>query len=114
MTAGIYNIPVEQGAALMESFLIKGGDGNVLDLTGCTAAMQVRVHIGDPTAVLTLTTENGGLVIDGPAGTITPVFVSDGLIPGQYVYDLKLVDAGGEPFRLLQGFFNVSGEVTTI
>jgi hypothetical protein len=113
MTAGICNLIVEQGATFLEDFLLEDDEG-ILDLTGCRAAMQVRAAIGDPTAVLTLTTENGGLVLGGPAGTIAPVFDTDALVPGQYVYDLKLIDSGGEVFRLLQGSFCVSGEVTTI
>lgn len=112
MTAAVYTLTVEQGASFGQSFLIQDATGAALDLTGCTAAMQVRTSVSDPDALLTLTTADGGLVI--AAGTITPVFDTDALPPGLYVYDLKLTDAGGEVFRLLQGTFNVTGEVTTI
>ncbi|WP_020472369.1 hypothetical protein [Zavarzinella formosa] len=114
MTAGRWDITIEQGAAFGESYLIQGSDGNALDLTGCTAAMQVRVNIGDPSALLTLTTENGGLAIDGPNGAITPDFDTSPLNPGTYVYDLKLRDSGGAPVRLMQGSVTVLQETTTI
>lgn len=114
MTAGYWDITIEQGATFLQSFLIKDGGGDVLDLTGCAASMQIRTALGDPSAILSLTTANGGLLINAPNGTITPVFPTDGLVPGRYVYDLKLVDSGGESFRLLRGFACVSGEVTTL
>ena len=113
MTAGYWDITIEQGAAFLQSFVIKDGSGAVIDLTGCTASMQIRPALGMP-AIVSLTTANGGLVLGGTNGTITPVFATDALNPGKYVYDLKLVDSGGEPFRLLQGFVCVSSEVTTI
>lgn len=112
MTAGIYNLTVEQGATFEQSFLIKDATGATLDLTGCSASMQVRISVGDPTALLSLTTANGGLVMS--AGTITPIFDPNALTPGYYVYDLKLTDSGGEAFRLLQGSVTVTGAVTTI
>ena len=42
-----------------------------LDLTGYTAEMVIESTVQTPTITLTLTTANGGLVIDGPAGKIT-------------------------------------------
>lgn len=37
----------------------------VLDLTGCTARMQIRNKVSSPDILCELTTENGGIVIDG-------------------------------------------------
>ena len=42
------------------------GTGVPIDLTGCTARMQVRVEKESPTALLTLTTENGGISLAVP------------------------------------------------
>jgi len=75
--------------------------GDPYDLTGCDARMQVRRKITDATALLTLTTENEGIVIDGPEGRIdilitdlqTSALYPDGT-PGKKldcVYDLELV-----------------------
>jgi hypothetical protein len=117
MTAGKWDITIEQGAALLQTYLIQDINGNTLDLTGCTAALQVRCSLGNPTALLTLTTENGGLVIDGPNGTITPVVeitVLNALIPDVYVYDLKLYASGGDPLRLLEGNVYVVAGATLI
>jgi hypothetical protein len=114
VTAGKLDITVESGAAFLESFLIQDCVGNTLDLTGCSAAMQVRSWVGNPTALLTLTSVGGGLVIDAPNGTITPVISGDALLPGSYVYDLKLTDSGGQVFRLIQGNINFIEQVTTI
>jgi hypothetical protein len=113
MTAGYFDITVEQGATFAESFLIKDALGNILDLTGCTATMQIRAALGMP-AIVSLTNGNGGLVLGGTNGTITPAFVTAPLNAGRYVYDLKLYDSGGNPYRLLQGFVCISAEVTLL
>lgn len=114
MSAGQWDISVERGSAFRDSYQLLGSDGNPLNLTACTAALQVRVNLGDPNAILTLTTGNGGLTINGAAGTITPIFDTSALAAGIYVYDLKLYDSGGNPDRVMQGSFIVIEEVTTI
>ena len=58
MTAGVWNIAVEQGAAFLQSFLIEGGDGNALDLTDCTAAKSsVSVCLRSVMSSMTLSTQ---------------------------------------------------------
>lgn len=89
--------------------------GTPIDLTGCTARMQVRAEVGSPTVLLSLTTVNGGITLGGALGTID-LYVSDedtGAVTWEGgVWDLEIVHPGGEVTRLAQGSVSVSPEVT--
>ena len=85
-----------------------------VDLTGYTARMQVRECKAN-TTVIELTTENGGLTLGDAAGTIT-FFVSDADTEStqsdRCVYDLELVEPGGDVTPLLAGTFIFKDQVT--
>jgi hypothetical protein len=76
----------------------------------------VRETYSSASAILTLTTENGGITLGGAAGTITlsaTAIVTAALTaPFSGVYDLELVSGGGVVTRLLEGVATVSPEVT--
>lgn len=112
---GTYNITCYQGATYSETFTIKINDVAV-NLTGYTAAMQVRRSHEDTTAILTLTS-GSGITLGGAAGTITLTIAyadTEDLIAGQYLYDLEITSSGGTKDRLLQGTFTVSSEITRV
>lgn len=114
MPAGIYNITAEQGATLTRTVTWKNSVGDPINLTGYTARMQVRADYDSTTAVLTLTTENGGITLGGSAGTIVitaTATATAALSASTYVYDLELV-LGSTVTRLIQGSFVVNAEVT--
>jgi len=114
MPAGTYNFLAEQGATLERTILYTDADEVETDLTGFTAAMQVRPTVGSATVILELTTENSRLTLGGAAGTID-VLVSAAdmtvLTPGKYFYDLELY-TGSIVIRLIEGTFVVKAEVT--
>ena len=86
-----------------------------VDLTGCTARMHARAKIGDASALLTLTTENGGITLGGVAGTITiniSAVATAALTWKSAVYDLEIVLSTGDVRRLMAGSISVSFEVT--
>ena len=76
--------------------------------------MQVREKHTSKTTVFNLTTENDGIVLGGESGTID-LYISDeatSAIPAKdYVYDLELISSG-EVYRLIEGKFIVTPEVT--
>lgn len=85
------------------------------DLTGCTAAMQLRQKFESSLAVDTLTTENGRLQMDANAGKITAVFTHQltKTYPVQrLVYDMKLISADHTVSRVVWGTLDVLPEVT--
>ena len=88
-----------------------------IDLTGCTARMQVRPDIESATVLVELNTTNGGITLGGAAGTIE-LFISDEASAAftwlSGVWDLEIEFASGEVRRLMQGTVSVSPEVTRV
>ena len=122
MIAGIYNLLVEQGATFGRVLDVQqpdpidptGATYEVMSLENFTARMQVRRTIESTTVMVSLTTENGRIAIEGAIGRIT-LSMSDTVtaaIETSGVYDLEIVDAGGDVSRLIQGNFTLAPEVT--
>jgi hypothetical protein len=115
MSAGTLNLTVEQGAT-WETILTWKIDAVAVNLTGYTARLQVRTHVGAATTVLSLTSSPAaGITLGGAAGTITlslTAVQTAALAAGDCVYDLELVSSGGNVTRLVEGAWTVKPEVT--
>ena len=114
MTAGIYNTTIDQGSVWSVVLVYTDSNDTPVNLTGYTAAMQLRQNYNSDTAALTLTTTNGGITIVGATGTITITATATqtgNLDPGFYVYDLELT-SGSNISRLIQGQLTVAEQVT--
>lgn len=113
--AATYDFAIDQGADLSKVFTWNDTDGDPIDLTDWTARMQIRRSFGSTTALLELTTENGGIALGGSAGTIT-VVITDAqsalLTPATLKYDLEMISPSGVVERLLQGAITNRPEVT--
>lgn len=112
------DLMIYKGATFSKQFQWKTGDvPTPVNLTGCTARMQVRKTVSDSVVLDTLTTENGKLVInDALLGKFKILLTASQT--GAYsftnaAYDLEIVYNGGEPvYRVLTGCFSVDPEVT--
>lgn len=106
---------IYQGATFRATWTYESPSGTPIDLTGCTARMQVRAKITDPMALVSLTTANGGITLGGAAGTIG-LYISDAATAAFTwkggVWDFELVWPNGDVDRLAQGTITVSPEVT--
>jgi hypothetical protein len=114
ITPGAYDITCFQGADFDQQFVVSQG-GTALNWTGFTARMQVREAADATATLLNLNTNGSGITLGGTAGTINLVVTStqSAAIPsGSFAYDLELVSSGNQVTRLLQGSFNVVGNVT--
>jgi hypothetical protein len=107
-----YNITAYQGATYDLALTYAIG-GTAVNLTGYTAAMQVRENANSSATILSVTS-GSGITLGGTAGTIG-VSVSASTMgsatPGFYVYDLEL-NSGSQVTRLIQGKFAIQAEVT--
>lgn len=115
MPAGIYDIVCEQGATFVRTLNWLDENETPINLTGFTARMDVRVTTQATTPLVTLTTENGGIVLGDQTGEITLTLSAeetDDLPAKKAVYDLELVSGSGVVTRLLQGSFTISPQVT--
>lgn len=114
MIAGTYKITCDQGATFERVFTVKDGQGDLLNLTGYTARMQVRPEIDSDEVLVELTTQNGRITLGGAAGTITlslSAATTAGIDKDGH-YDLEIISAGGEVYRVLKGRFVLDPEVT--
>jgi hypothetical protein len=113
ITPGDYDITAYQGADYDQSFTVSQG-GTALNWTGYTAQMQVR-EAADSTAYLLSLANGSGITLGGTVGTIL-VNISNAqsaaISAGSYAYDLELISGSSAVTRILQGAFNVIGQVT--
>jgi hypothetical protein len=116
MTAGIYNATIDQGATWSVTVTYTDSNGTPINLTGYTAAMQVRQQYSSADADLTLTSPSGGIVITPLTGVIVITMTATqtaALEEGYYVYDVELT-SGSYKDRLIQGQLTVAPEVTRV
>jgi hypothetical protein len=113
ITPGTYDITCYQGAYYDQEFAVTQG-GTALNWTNFSARMQVR-EAADSSATLLSLTSGSGIVLGGTTGTISLTITNaqSAAIPsGSFAYDLELVAGAGQITRILQGSFNVVGNVT--
>lgn len=113
MSAGEYTLKIEQGATYKLSLTAYDKTGALFNLTGFTAAMQIRKTTASTAALVELT-HSSGITLGGAAGTIDiviPASVTTTLTTKTAVYDLKIT-GGGETIRVLKGNVEVDDAVT--
>lgn len=108
-----------QGATFRKRLRWSSPSGVPIDLTGCTARMQVREEKASPTVLLSLSTtvspDAGLIVLGGADGTIDLVVsaeITAAIAWTGGVWDLEITLSNGDVVRLAEGSVSVSGEVT--
>ena len=113
--AGKKNFEVDQNATF--SFIIeyKDNNGNPIDLDGSSAKLQVRDTAGGSKLAFSLTSPNGGIIIDEPNGKLTikmtPTQTTKLFYP-KSSYDIMVTDSNLNKTKLLEGFITLSRSVT--
>lgn len=112
MATGKYNMICPQGATFSKRLTWTIDDVPV-DLSGYTAKMQARDKPGGSCLVVDITTENGGISLDDEGNIDLLIDSGDTelIIAKDYVYDLEL-DSGNEVYRVIEGKFIVTPEVS--
>ena len=109
------DLTIEQGATFTDESLLVDADGEVIDLTGYTARMDIKADIADTDPVISLTTDNGRIIITPSAGSVLLYLdpaETAAISIERGVYDLEVVSAGGDVTRLMQGAVVVDLNVT--
>jgi hypothetical protein len=112
--ATTFNTTIDQGADWYLTVTWNDPSGNPINLTGYSAALQIRTSPLAKTTVLSLTS-GSGITLGGTAGTIAihATNAQTGSITnGTYAYDLELTSAGGIVTRLINGTIQVTPQVT--
>lgn len=118
MKPATLDLTIYQGATYNKPFQWKTGTPLVpVDITGCTARMQIRKSVSSPDVLFELTTENDRIVItdavNGKYEIRIPASVSSQFLFKNGTYDFEIVYPSGEPvYRLLEGSVEVVPEVT--
>ncbi len=116
---GTLDLVIYQGSVLNEVFTIEDVDANgvatLVNLTGYTARMQAREYFSAATAFIDLTTENGGISINGAAGTVTLTMsatATAAITVQAGVWGLELIPSSGaaNALRVLEGSVTISRE----
>jgi hypothetical protein len=111
-----YNTTIDQGADWFINFTYEQPAGTPVNITGYTAALQIRTSPLAKTAVLTL--ENGdGITITGASGLLECHATADqtgAITNGRYAYDIEITSPAPEytVTRLSQGTIEVIAQVT--
>jgi len=111
------DLEVYKGSTFVKVIQWKTGTPSLsVNLTGCTARMQIRKAVNDTTVLDTLTTENGRLVIHEPSNgkfkIVIPATVSTAYSFSSAVYDLEIIFTEGTVTRVIEGCLTAAPEVT--
>ncbi len=115
MLAGKYNIVCDQGSSFTRTLEIKTAEGTVFSLTGYTARMEVRRTLDASSTIVSLTTANGRITINGSTGviTLTLTAVETAALTQSGVYDLEIVNTSTSAVhKVVRGEFKLEKEVT--
>ena len=111
-----YDTSINQGADWYINFVYQDtATGSPINLTGYTAALQLRSLPSDTTAALSLTSPSSGIVITGASGLVAvhaTAAQTGAIVAGYYYYDVEITSPANIITRLVQGQIFVSAQVT--
>ena len=111
MAVYVSNLTVNAGTTFSQVFTLESAATNsATDLTGFTAAAQMRKHPGASSATdfnTTIINATSGQIRVGLTTSQTSV-----LKPGRFMYDVLITDSSGEVTRVLEGAVLVREGVT--
>ena len=103
------NLFIDQGATYATTLKLTDSDGTAINLTGYSAAAQMRKHFTSSNSVsfsTTLQEQSGNLILELSANTTANI------VAGRYVYDVELTDGQGRISRIVEGIVTVNPNVT--
>ena len=108
-----FNDSIQAGADYLLPIFDRQPNGEASNITGCSAVMQLRRSVNDPTIALELRSPTAGITIDALLGRIDVLIshTQTSGLTGAYVYALELTFPDSHVERLIQGTFTVSPEI---
>lgn len=103
------NLLIDQGATYATKLNITDTNGSAVDLTGYTAAAQIRKHYTSSNSVsfnTSIQTGTGAVILQLSANATANIAA------GRYVYDVELTDSSGKISRIVEGIVTISPNVT--
>lgn len=116
MSAGRYHIKIEQGADLLLDIDVKDSSSSAVNFSGYpTARSKFKNFVTDTASVVEANNTNGRLTFSNTTGRLSlniPASVTTSLAEGEGVYDMEVVSNSGIVYRILEGTYEISPEVT--
>ena len=116
MSAGYYDIEIEQGADFTLAVHYTDSAGTTIDLsTYVSSSMQVRESTESTSSLIDLTTANGRIALaqGDPNITLTLSATETASLDFDHAkYDLEVVSSGNEVSKILRGNVKLIREVT--
>ena len=111
MSVYVNNITIDTGAYFSRDFYLDNIDGTSLDLTGYTAASQIRKHPDSVNATANFTVAfidrtNGRIRVS--LGRTTTAEIK----PGRYMYDVMFTDDSGDKSIVIEGNILATQDIT--
>jgi len=106
------NIIIDQGTDYSSTLTVTNDDGTATNLTGYTAAGQIRKHYSSSTATATFTVSFSSDRSDGKVVIELPKATTGSIDAGRYVYDVELTSSGDKTTRLVEGIVTITPQVT--
>jgi hypothetical protein len=115
MVPGKYNIVCPKGSTLSQQMTYSINDVPV-NLSGYSARMQVREKYESTSFITSLTSNNGGIILNSASAGIIGIYISSSatgsFIAKDYLWDMEIISPSNIVTRLLEGKFLVTPEVT--
>jgi len=106
----ISNLVIDQGSSFSASIDVTDTEGNILVLTGYSAAGQMRRTYSSSTAIDFTST-----IANAIAGTVSITLTAaqtNAIKAGRYVYDVEITSSDGTVTRVVEGQVEVTPGVT--
>lgn len=116
MSAGYHHFIIEQGATFGQTLTLKDSAGSTINLTGFTGRMTLRESPTATDTVISLTTSNSRMTINGSAGTVALLISATdtaNLTADDGVFDLEIESGAGVVTRLIEGTYSIRRNITT-
>jgi hypothetical protein len=111
----IYNMEIMQGADMTFEWILTDDNGDIKNISGYTAKMQIRRRTSDDSVLAEYSTTNGKLAVTGSSGKITLTLGhtdTAALTFTQGVYDLYIASATTVIDYITRGDVDVIARVT--
>ena len=110
--AGISNIFIDAGADYNTTVTVTDGTGAVYDLTGYTAAAQIRKIYESSAATVSFTVAFASDRTTGQLDLTLTGAQTAAVTAGRYVYDLLITSSAGAKTRVVEGIAQINPRVT--
>lgn len=107
------NLKIYKGATFSFVTWVMFLDKTKMNFTGYAGRMQIRPRADSERLIASLTTENGGISVEGvEIKLIMSAAQTSAIEDADGVYDLEMVAPDGTVQRILEGKVSISAEIT--